>query len=245
MGRGQRQDLAARHTPGTPGHLGLGDRIKYPRTPHLPESPKRGADDLVLDSATHFEGKQVVVAEKLDGESWTGYADGSHARSPDARDRSETMRLSRDWVRRLHGQFAHELPPGFRVCGENMGGRHTVAYDKLPSLLMVYSIWNERNEALSWTETEEWCELLGLQTVPVLYRGVWDREAVLACGNTPQYSEISEGFVVRLADGFAYEDFGRSIAKYVNSSFEIPSEHWTSSAFTPNGIDPASPHARL
>jgi hypothetical protein len=36
---------------------------------------------------------------------------------------------------------------------------------------LVFSIWNEQN-ALSWDETVEWAELLGLFTVPVLWRGI-------------------------------------------------------------------------
>jgi hypothetical protein len=56
---------------------------KYPRTWHLPDSPNRGADgDHAHADYSTFDGREVVVTEKLDGENTTIYADGhSHARS--------------------------------------------------------------------------------------------------------------------------------------------------------------------
>ena len=41
---------------------------------------------------------------------------------------------------------------------------------------MLFSVWNELNVCLSWDETEEWAQRLGLVTVPVLYRGIWDED---------------------------------------------------------------------
>ncbi len=43
--------------------------VKYPRTHHLPWSPGIHADDRVLTDLSAFEGKMVVVTEKLDGEN--------------------------------------------------------------------------------------------------------------------------------------------------------------------------------
>ena len=65
---------------------------KYPRTWHLPDSPNRGADgDHAHADYSTFEGREVVVTEKLDGENTTIYADGYTPRafglqrlSPDA-----------------------------------------------------------------------------------------------------------------------------------------------------------------
>lgn len=228
MGHGQRQ-----HTNKT---IQGQTKYKYPRTPHLPESPKSTADDLFLTSTDVFEGTQVIVSEKLDGESCTMARDYIHARSPDAIDRSQTIAKARAWVRSLHGRIAHDIPKGWRICGENLGGRHTIAYSNLPSLFFVYSIWDDNNNALSWQETQEWCNLLELHHVPVLYQGIWNKEKVLACANQPTYSTVSEGFTVRIAQGFSYADFGHSIAKFVNKSFQIPDEHWSTSPFVPNEL---------
>jgi hypothetical protein len=240
MGRGKRQDLTKVSASKPNKKLLAGEKVKYPRTPHLPFSPKRGADDLILADTLQFIGKHVIVTEKVDGESTSIYSDTLHARSPDARDRSQTMRKSREWVRRLHGQMSYEIPVidgvSWRICGENMAARHTVAYETLPSFFLVYNIWDENNHALSWKQTEEWCQLLGLSHVPVLYDGLYDEEKIKGLGNKPSYGDKSEGFVIRIAEGFDYNDFANSVAKYVNADFEIPSDHWTQEEFQANGL---------
>ena len=58
-------------------------RVKYPRTWHLPWSPGATADDRVLDSVSHFYGREIVVTTKMDGECTTMYSDFLHARSID------------------------------------------------------------------------------------------------------------------------------------------------------------------
>lgn len=44
-------------------------RVKYGRTFHLPFSLGRTFDDKVLKSVAHFEGEEVVVTTKKDGEN--------------------------------------------------------------------------------------------------------------------------------------------------------------------------------
>jgi hypothetical protein len=46
--------------------------VKYPRTWHLPWSESESSDDVWLTDTKHFEGKEVVVTEKLDGECVDG-----------------------------------------------------------------------------------------------------------------------------------------------------------------------------
>jgi len=46
-------------------------RTKYPRTPHLPWSPGRFQEDVILADSTQFMRKTVVVTEKMDGENTT------------------------------------------------------------------------------------------------------------------------------------------------------------------------------
>ena len=199
-------------------------RTKYPRSLHLPWSPGRSRDDLVLSSISHFEGTTVVVTEKRDGENTSLYADGMHARSTTA-----AAHPSQSWVRRLQAQVGHDIPQGWRVCGENLYARHAIPYE-LDTFFEVFSIWDERNTALSWDETEEWAELLGLTTVPVLYRGEWPGEDFL--GNLWQEHCQSiapaqaEGYVVRLAGAFSYSDFSRSLAKFVRAGHVSSEKHW-------------------
>ena len=178
--------------------------MRYPRTYHLPWSPGATDDDRVLPDVRHFEGQEVVVTAKMDGEQTTLYTDYLHARSPD-RDSVWSRHPSRIWVANLHGQVGWKIPPGWRVCGENLFARHSIHYQHLPAYFLVFSVWNEQNVCLSWEETVEWAALLDLQTVPVLYAGPLGRGASSAALYQPTWQgDELEGYVVRLAGAFAY-----------------------------------------
>jgi len=93
-------------------------RYKYPRTPHLSFSSGINEDDVKLDRHSIFNNCQVVVTEKLDGENTTLYRDYIHARSLDSRHHP-----SRAWVKALQASIGHEIPEGWRICGENLYAR--------------------------------------------------------------------------------------------------------------------------
>src|SRR5690606_33193847 len=57
------------------------NRVKYPRTYHLPWSPGMTKDDRMMDSDKAFEGKEVIAVVKMDGENTTMYQDYIHARA--------------------------------------------------------------------------------------------------------------------------------------------------------------------
>lgn len=204
-------------------------RTKYPRTPHFPWSPGATSDDRVLQSVEHFAGKQVVATVKLDGENTTIYRDGLHARSLDG-----AHHESQNWVRALQGRIGHDIPEGWRICGENLFATHSIHYVNLASYFYVFSIWNEKNEALSWADTEEWSALLGLETVPVLYRGVWDEQIIRGLFRPSLGENEVEGLVVRVAGSFPYEAFARSLAKFVRANHVQTDKHWKSQAVRPN-----------
>ena len=205
-------------------------RHKYPRTPHLPFSRSRTDDDRVLASVEHFQGEEVVVTVKMDGENTSLYRDGYHARSLDSRHHP-----SRDWLKAFHATFAHDIPDGWRLCGENLYARHSLAYDALPSYFMGFSVWDDKNVALSWDDTLEFFELLGVVPVPVLYRGLFD-EALLKKLAKDLNVEMHEGFVLRRAGAIRYEAFGTSVAKWVRPRHVQTDEHWMHSAVVPNKL---------
>ncbi|MGH1344854.1 MAG: RNA ligase family protein [Nannocystales bacterium] len=203
-------------------------RFKYPRTRHLPWSPGASKDDLMAKGVEPFVGQRVIVSEKMDGENTTLYRDHVHARSVDSRHHP-----SRDWVKGLHGRVAFQIPEGWRLCGENLYAVHSVAYRALPSYFMLFSVWDAANRCLGWDETTEWAELLGIRTVPVLYDGVFDPVWFEAfCCDT----DVSEGYVVRLADGFEFAEFGKSVAKWVRSGHVRTDEHWMHKPVVPNEL---------
>jgi len=185
--------------------------IKYPRTPHLPWSPGYTDDDIFKKSLSHFEDREVVVTEKMDGENTSIYSDGLHARSIDGRSHS-----SRDWLKAWHAQIIPQLPLNWRFCGENM-----------------FAEQNEDNTCLSWDETEEWAETLGCSIPEVIYRGEWDEKEIK---NIVINEEIEEGYVVRTTDGFAFEEFTQHIAKWVRPNHVQTDQHWMHQIVTPNGL---------
>ncbi|MCB9639389.1 MAG: RNA ligase family protein [Myxococcales bacterium] len=203
-------------------------RFKYPRTPHLPWSPGISSDDLKVSDISRLEDQEIIVTEKMDGENTTIYRDGLHARSL-----SSGHHPSRSWVKQLQQQIGYMLPEGWRICGENLFARHSILYDALPSYFLMFSIWDHDNCCLSWDETIEWAGMLGLSTPPVLYRGKWD-EKFLRGLRVP--TETSEGYVVRRAGSFTYEDFGRVVAKWVRSEHVQTDQHWMFAEVIPNGL---------
>ena len=207
-------------------------RTKYPRTWHLPFSEGATDDDKTLGSVEHFVGRVGVVTEKLDGENTTLYTDSyCHARSLDS-----ASHESQAWVRALAARVGHEIPAGWRVCGENVYAQHSLGYDRLASYFYVFAIYDADNRCLSWDETVEWAGLLGLEVVPVLYRGVWDEAAVKACyDGTSRVGDEGEGYVVRVEDGYHYDEFEWSLAKFVRKGHVVEgAKHWRQRQVVPN-----------
>lgn len=214
-------------------------RVKYPRTYHLPWSPGKTSDDRTVDDPEElFDGVEVVVTEKMDGECTTMYSDYLHARGIDY-----APHRSRDYVKALHGRIASDIPDGWRICGENLYGVHSIAYEALPAYLLVFSIWNARNDCLPWDETVYWAQLLGLETVPVLYRGPWDEAAVRALDGVgkSRLGGDREGYVVRRAGDFHYRAFRQSVAKYVRSGHVQTPDHWAQQAVVANKLREIAP----
>jgi len=204
--------------------------IKYPRTYHLPFSPGKTDDDKTLRDCSIFEGKQVVVTCKMDGECTTGYWDGYvHARSLD----SESSE-SQSYIRNYLAGVLYDLPEGWRICGENLYAKHSIHYKNLKHYFQVYSIWNEKNECLSWEDTILWADLLGLEVVKKLYNGLWDKIIVQGLFNSVLDGDEMEGYVVRSVNSFTYGDFRRNVAKFVRAEHVQTNQHWKKTRLIPN-----------
>lgn len=212
------------------------NRVKYPRTYHLPWSPGVTKDDRIISDLSCFQGQSVVVTAKMDGENTTMYRDGIHARSLEY-----DAHPSRAWVKSLHARIAHEIPENWRICGENLYAKHSIHYTNLSDLFLVFSIWDGLR-CLPWKDTVEYAEVLGLRTVPVLvgectWEHGFDKELV-ALGSSLEknglHGDPSEGYVVRLADEFAYGAFRRSAGKYVRANHVATSHHWRFEKLVPN-----------
>lgn len=207
--------------------------VKYGRTFHLPFSPGLHDDDKALKDCSQFEGKRTIWTKKKDGENTSAYSDGHvHARSIDSKGGED-----RAWVKKfLVENVCFNLPEGWRICGENLWAEHSIHYDNLVSYFYGFSLWNERNVCLSWDETVEYFDLLGVTPVEVVYDGIWD-EAKFRKMASELDTTKEEGLVVRVADSFKYSEFKSSIAKWVREGHVQTTKHWRAGrAFTPNGL---------
>ena len=203
-------------------------KFKYPRSYHLPWSLGATNDDKIMKDISGFDGEEIVITEKMDGENTTLSRDYIHARSLDSADHT-----SRHWVKGLWGQIRYDIPEGWRICGENLYAKHSLFYDNLPSYFMVFNVWNENNVCLSFDDTIEWCKLIGIEHVPVLWRGVFDEKFVreFAVDHSKQ-----EGYVIRVTKPFEYKDFEKFVGKNVREGHVQTNEHWMFQKIVPNKL---------
>lgn len=218
------------------GEVGMYEhRFKFPRTFHSPWSLSLMNDDRRHPDMGVFTGQRVIVTEKYDGEGFTGYRDGSHARSLDSANHP-----SRNMAKQLHAEFAHEIPEGWRVSAENTYATHSIKYRRdlgnaLPSFLMGFMVWDEQNRSLPWDETVDYLQLFGVTPVRVLYDGVYDEDMLKAMA-AAQDPQLIEGYVIRLAGSLEYEHFFTGVAKYVRAKHVNTSKHWMTAEIVPNEL---------
>lgn len=205
--------------------------FKYPRTYHLPWSPGTTSDDRVLKNIDIFNNQDIVVTEKMDGENTTMYSDYIHARSIDM-----DSHPSRDWIKNFWAGIKHEIPVGWRFCGENLFAKHSIKYEKLPSYFMLFSIWDDRNICLSWKDTAEWAKLLNISLVPVLWTGKLSQTFLHSIETSIPFLGTIEGYTIRIADEFHYSKFRYSIAKYVRANHIAGTHNWKYRQIEQNGL---------
>lgn len=213
--------------------------MKYPRTFHFQESPGATDDDKILSSVAPLENKIVVVSEKVDGENTTFTKNSCHARSLNSKDHE-----SRHWVKTLWAKIKHEIPEGFQIVGENVFARHSIGYNELPSYFLCFAmIYN--NEFLSWEDTAIWCEILGLDTVPVFYIESFNiknlekyiiEPSKLGGYNPNDMKPMKEGFVIRNEGKFSVQDFKINVGKWVRANHVTTSEHWMTQQIIKNNL---------
>lgn len=210
--------------------VNMSNRVKYPRTPHLPWSPGVSEDDIILSSLSYLNSKRVIVTEKMDGENTTLYSDHLHARSLDSRGHE-----SRDWIKKFWSEFNYKIPKDWRICGENLFAQHSIHY-RLPTYFMGFSVWNELNTSLSWDDTLIVFGELGITPVPVLYDGPFDIELIKKLWD-PSKKDVQEGYVVRVARSIPYDLFDQLVGKFVRTNHIQTDKHWMLQAVIPNTLE--------
>ncbi|GAA2507878.1 RNA ligase family protein [Winogradskya consettensis] len=192
---------------------------KYPRTFHLPDSPGATNDDRIQHDLSWLDG-ELVVTEKLDGGNLTFTRDTMYARSLDSGTQPWDVPAKALWA-----MTAYRIPDDWRVCGESMWARRSIAYTELPGVFMVFGIWDETNTLLGWDDTVDWATRLELPVVPVLYRGLSLSEARAAWALRCDPGE-SEGFVVRSAGRIPADEFTLKLLKWVRPEHVRTEASW-------------------
>lgn len=203
------------------------NKIKYPRTYHLPFSKGVQSDDKMFKDLDFLEGKEVQLSIKMDGENSTLYGDyTSHARSLDSK-----SNWTRDLLKQKLSEIGHLIPTGYRLCCENVYARHSIEYKDgdLEGYLYLLSVWNSDNVALSLDETISFSKELSLPMPKEIYRGTFDLKLFERMAQELDL-EKNEGFVLRLTSPIPYDDFSRSVAKFVREGHVQTEEHWLKNA---------------
>lgn len=205
------------------------ERIKYPRTFHLPYSQSKTSDDKTLTNDYQFKGMEVVVTIKMDGENTTVYPDGYiHARSLDG-----TQYEWQNWLKSYVWNFCGDLEDGERIIGENLYAKHSIGYkfSNIKESFQIFAMCDKDNQFYSWDYIEQFCNSHGLKSVSVIYRGVYDRDKIMKAfeKKKEELSKVGqeiEGFVIRNRNGFHYSDFQKNVAKYVRANHVQTDKHW-------------------
>ncbi len=209
--------------------------IKYPRTYHFPWSPGCKNDDRMLDIDVFREwNHEVIISEKMDGENTSLYPSSLHVRSLDYEPHP-----SRSIIKSIHGSIAHNIPKGWRICCENLTAVHSIKYTNLKSYCNVINIW-DGDTCLGWDDTVTFSSILGLETVPVIWRGLWPHDYPTLCELQLAehiFVENKEGYVVRPSASFKFSDFNKVVGKYVRENHVQTDEHWMKKPIEFNGLD--------
>ena len=203
---------------------------KHPSTPHLQWSKGVQRDDRVLTTDAMFEGQEVIVTEKRDGENATLYSNYYHARSIDGRHHE-----SRNWLKNFWGKIKHEIPEGWRISGENMYAQHSIGYSDLDSYFEAFFVWNEKNVKLQYDEAVEYLAMLGIKPVPIIDRFIYSKERAQQLAKELD-TDKCEGYVLSLARSFTYREFRTSVGKFVREDHVQTNKHWMNQAVVPNKL---------
>ena len=73
--------------------------------------------------------------------------------------------------------------------------------------------------------------MLELTTPKVFYEGIYDENIIKNI--TLDLNKV-EGYVIRIKDSFHYDDFSKSVAKWVRKDHVTSDKHWTKQPIIPN-----------
>lgn len=203
---------------------------------HLPWSQENARPNKYLDSVDGclFTREEAVMTEKVDGSNVCLTREHLYARSHGhAPEHASFDRLKARWP-----QLRYRIPEHLAIYGEWVYATHSITYDQLSDYLIVFSVLDMDEETwLSWNDTTALAHELGIEHVPVLHRGEWNRdEFEREPAGDSEFGDTREGYVIRTTNAFAHEDFKRAIAKCVRENHVQTDEHWKYGPIATNEI---------
>lgn len=197
----------------------------YPRIPHLFRQPGTERDDRVMPEreARATLAGELLIEEKLDGFNISVASDPAGWPVPYARsgkssgDRGGQLGRVRAFLTDRADSVRGLLERWPVLYAEWLMRRHTVAYDALPSWLIVLDLWSPSEGFASTAERDAQCASAGLSTPPALYVGTPRTVATLAglCARSRYGSGPAEGVVLRDARPVS----AAPVAKWLAPSF--------------------------
>jgi hypothetical protein len=212
---------------------------KFPRIAHCHWSENVSDDDKLHPDMSVFEGQHVTGTIKMDGECTTIATEDIHARSLEY-----PPHESRTWMKQFWSTIKSDIPKDYQISGENLYAKHSIHYHHLETFFYVFTIWDEKDIALSWGQTKQWCDLIGLTPVPEFYSGIFDRYQIHTAFD--EYCKHSkdpvEGYVIRLSKDIPITELDknrcfRSLCKWVRKDHVITDEHWMTQSVIPNELE--------
>lgn len=177
---------------------------------------------------------EVIVEEKVDGSqlSFGVFDDQIRIRS---KGREFDIEAPDNMFQRAAAAvkaLAPNLIPGWTYRGEYLQKpkHNCLAYDRHPTNhIIIFDIETGDQDYLDYEEKEMECDRLGLECVPLLYKGeVNSPEDLLHLLQTPSClgGQLIEGFVVKNYERY-HKDGKVKMAKYVSEAFrEVHSKTW-------------------
>ena len=201
---------------------------KFPSIGHWPASASVQRDDTYYSQPEFFVGREVVITEKLDGGNTCLFRGEVYGRSVATPSHAGWMAM----VRKHHAWKTRAQPAVY--YGEDLYGVHSIEYAPLheEQTFRLFAVRVD-DRFLSQDEVAAEAVRLGLPSVPELFRGrfaslpeitAWFRAHI---GLPSPLGPTREGFVLRVAEGFAAADFARSVCKFVRPNHVQSDRHWT------------------
>lgn len=203
--------------------------LKYPKTPYWPYSPTVSERDELVADPGRFVGTPVVATEKLDGGNTLIHRGEVYGRSVSGPSVGKWMAM----VRKHHAWKVTD--PDMFLYGEDIYGVHSIEYDPVAEdeTFYAFALRFRNGSFASFRTLVDYARERRIPVVPVLFEGLFRSVGAIRDFVSRAHAEPSalggarEGVVIRLAQGFPAEEFGRNVCKSVRQDHVQSDEHWT------------------